>query len=275
MSDKREIKSYSTAFLMSLAVHALVLLLIIVFSKASLNAHKIAVIDLTLMDPITAGAEVSDDKKTSAVYEPKTKHQKASLEDVKPVQEQKSVEVEEEKTVAEVETTQDYEKAQFGEQLPAKETVSLAQDSEHSSVSEEQAGSERAGTLLSSARETTEGSLGEEGESVLNTERPFPGVTGTEGVLGGYLKSHLLYIKDIIQKNISYPDTARRNGWMGKVKVSFVIENNGRAKDIKVIQSSGFRILDKSAKEAVYRSSPFPHPPAEARIIIPILYTLH
>jgi protein TonB len=117
--------------------------------------------------------------------------------------------------------------------------------------------------------------LGEEDESVLNTERPFPGVTGTEGVLGGYLKSHLLYIKDIIQKNITYPDTARRNGWMGKVKVSFVIKNNGRAKDIKVIQSSGFRILDKSAKEAVSRSSPFPHPPAEARIIIPILYTLH
>jgi protein TonB len=271
MSDKREIKSYSTAFLMSLAVHTLLLLLIIIFSKASFDAHKIVVIDLTLMEPVTAEAGVSGDKKTSALYVPKTKYQK---EEVEPVIEQKKQEAKEEKAETGVQVTQDHETPQVDEQVPAVKTVSLVQDAKQYFVSEDQGGSKRAGTLLSSARETAEGSLGEKGESAKNTEKPSHGVIAAEDVLGGYLKSHLSYIKDIIQKNITYPETARREGWMGRVTISFVIANNGGAKDIKVIQSSGFRILDKSAKEAVSRSSPFPHPPAEARIIIPILYTL-
>jgi protein TonB len=91
----------------------------------------------------------------------------------------------------------------------------------------------------------------------------------------GYIGSHLSYIKEMIQKNITYPDIARRNGWTGKVKISFIIAYNGYAKNIKVMQSSGFKILDKNATEAVKHSSPFPEPPVEARIIIPILYELN
>lgn len=276
MSYKREIKTYSAAFLMSLAVHALVLLLIIIFSKASLNAHRIVVIDLTLMDPVTAGAAVAGDKKSIAVHVPKTKHQKAEVEDVEPLIGQKEQGAKEEKAETEVKVTHDHETPQVDEQIPTVKTVSLLQDTKQNFVSEDQGRSKRAGTLLSSARETAGTSLKEKGGSGTNAKQAFgKGNGNTEGVMKGYLKSHLSYIKDMIQKNISYPDTARREGWMGRVTVSFVIAYNGYAKDIKVIKSSGFRILDKSAKEAVSRSSPFPHPPAEARIIIPILYTLH
>jgi hypothetical protein len=48
----------------------------------------------------------------------------------------------------------------------------------------------------------------------------------------------------------------------------------GSAKDIKVMRSSGVDVLDKSAIEAVENASPFPKPPIEAQIIIPIVYRL-
>jgi protein TonB len=257
---------------MSLAVHALILLLIVIFSKASFNKNKIVVIDLTLMDPVTAEAGVSGDKKVNDVYEQTTKYQKAAIEEVKPVIEQKKQEAKEEKA----ETGEDHETPLVDEQIPAVKTVSLVQNTKQNFASEDQRGSKRAGTLLSHAREIAGTSLKEKGGPGTNAKQAVGNSTGNNGgVIKGYLKAHLSYIKDIIQKNITYPDTARREGWMGKVTVSFVIAYNGYAKDIKVLQSSGFRILDKSAKEAVSRSSPFPHPPVEARIIIPILYELH
>jgi protein TonB len=87
-----------------------------------------------------------------------------------------------------------------------------------------------------------------------------------------YLKENFAYIRDLIQKNATYPRQARQMGWEGKVIVSFIITSGGRAKDIRVMQSSHIDILDKSAIEAVTKASPFPKPPAEAQIIIPISY---
>lgn len=90
-----------------------------------------------------------------------------------------------------------------------------------------------------------------------------------------YLRESFSYIKDRIQKKITYPRLARQMGWEGKVTISFFISTNGFAKDVKVKQSSGFNVLDKSAIEAVIGASPFPEPPVEAQIIIPITYKLN
>lgn len=261
------------ALLISLAIHTLLLLLIINFSRDSFHAHKIFVIDLTLMEPVTAGAE-SCENKESAIYETQTTHQKASPEDVIPVKELKTEEAKEEITKTEVKITQVYENIHVDEKVPEVKTVSFVQNIEQGSVSGVQGMCELTDTFLSIATGNT-GKILEEGGTATNRQQNSRGGTGSKGVLGRYLKSHLSYIKDIIQKNITYPDIARRKGWMGKVIVSFSIPYNGYAKEIKVIQSSGFKILDKSAEEAVRRSSPFPYPPAEARIILPILYELH
>ena len=59
------------------------------------------------------------------------------------------------------------------------------------------------------------------------------------------------YIRDAIMKNIRYPDEAMRLGIEGKVLLSFVVLENGRTGRIEVIGSSGSRLLDQSAKEAV------------------------
>jgi periplasmic protein TonB len=89
-----------------------------------------------------------------------------------------------------------------------------------------------------------------------------------------YLRKNFSYIRDLIQKNVIYPPLARRMGWEGKVTVSFVIFSDGRVSDIKVKESSGRAILDNSAIETVRKASPFPVPPTEAQIMVPILYKL-
>lgn len=89
-----------------------------------------------------------------------------------------------------------------------------------------------------------------------------------------YLKEHFFFIRDIIIKNLSYPSTARRMGWEGKVLVSFVINNDGFVSDIKIVESSGFGILDKNAVETVKKASPFPRPPVRAELVMPVVYEL-
>ena len=60
-----------------------------------------------------------------------------------------------------------------------------------------------------------------------------------------YLKDHFAYIRDKILRNISYPDSARRMGWQGKVLLSFIISADGSVSEFKIIQGSGFPILDQ------------------------------
>lgn len=89
-----------------------------------------------------------------------------------------------------------------------------------------------------------------------------------------YLKENFSYIRDAIQKKISYPGIARQMGWEGKVVVSFIVCSDGHARDIKVKEGSGIELLDKNAIETVKKASPFPRPPVEAQLLIPIKYSL-
>jgi len=90
-----------------------------------------------------------------------------------------------------------------------------------------------------------------------------------------YVKAHFAYIKDLIHKHIMYPAQAKQMGWEGKVITSFIVSSEGYAKDVKISKSSGYPILDENAVKAIKNASPFPKPPVEAQIIIPILYRLN
>ena len=90
-----------------------------------------------------------------------------------------------------------------------------------------------------------------------------------------YLAEHFAFIRDKILQRVTYPPLARRMGWQGKVVLSFVINPNGTIKEPLVAQGSGHEILDQSALEALKGSTPFPQPPVEARITIPIAYKLN
>lgn len=95
-----------------------------------------------------------------------------------------------------------------------------------------------------------------------------------EQLRAGYLKEHFAYIKDIIQRNISYPPRARRMGWSGRVVVSFVIDEQGRTSNERILESSGFDLLDCNVIETVREVTPFPRPPVKAELRVPIIYRL-
>lgn len=115
------------------------------------------------------------------------------------------------------------------------------------------------------------------------------GGTGKDGMGGGqgkgaglskkadvdrYLREHYQYIRDLIVKNLVYPSMARKMGWEGRVTVSFVISESGRAGSLKVVQSSGYSILDDNVIDTIKEVQPFPRPPAPAQLSIPIKYNL-
>lgn len=89
-----------------------------------------------------------------------------------------------------------------------------------------------------------------------------------------YIKAHFLYIKEDIEKNITYPRLARKMGWEGKVVVSFVITEDGMVIDVKIVESSGFSLLDNNAVKTIKTTAPFPKPPVRAEMILPITYRL-
>ncbi|MFH0787631.1 MAG: energy transducer TonB [Pseudomonadota bacterium] len=98
--------------------------------------------------------------------------------------------------------------------------------------------------------------------------------TGKDLAKNKYLKEHFTYIRDKILGNIRYPVMARRLGWQGRVLLSFVITLDGSIKEAKIMQGSGFEVLDKNVLETVKDTAPFPTPPVEARLVIPITYRL-
>ncbi len=75
------------------------------------------------------------------------------------------------------------------------------------------------------------------------------------------ISSYLMLINERIKRNVKYPFIAKKNGIEGKVIVQFKILKDGKVRNIKIIKSSGFDILDKYAIKAILSSVPFPHLP--------------
>jgi protein TonB len=91
----------------------------------------------------------------------------------------------------------------------------------------------------------------------------------------GFLRERLSVISNIVQRSINYPPIARRMGWEGKVLVSFVLEPNGDIRDLKVLKSSGYEVLDKEALDSIRRSyKDFPKPPVSVVVKLPINFRL-
>ena len=62
-------------------------------------------------------------------------------------------------------------------------------------------------------------------------------------------------IKKAIQTNLIYPEIAKQNGYNGKVKLSFDIDSTRIPKNIKIIKSSSYSILDKNAIYTVKKAA--------------------
>jgi protein TonB len=89
-----------------------------------------------------------------------------------------------------------------------------------------------------------------------------------------YINEHFLYIKKIIQQNLTYPHAAKRAGLSGVVTVTFMVLENGRVDHINILKSSGHSVLDSNAIKTIQDVSPFPKPPVKALLQMPIVYQL-
>ena len=65
------------------------------------------------------------------------------------------------------------------------------------------------------------------------------------------------FIADTINRRFKdrYPDRARRMGWEGEVRVSFVISEDGAVYDVEVVNSSGRNIFDDHAREILAKTT--------------------
>lgn len=64
-------------------------------------------------------------------------------------------------------------------------------------------------------------------------------------------------IKFQIQKNKYYPEIAKKLGIEGKVGISFDLLKDGQVEDIRILESSGNKILDSEAVNTIKKCIPF------------------
>ena len=115
-------------------------------------------------------------------------------------------------------------------------------------------------------------------KSVENPSRPTASLTDESRRVAleeSFLTERLSVISNIVQRRINYPPIARRMGWEGRVLIGFVLEPNGDIRDLKVLKSCGYEVLDKEALDAIRRSyKDFPKPPVSVVVKLPITFRL-
>ncbi|SDC93247.1 outer membrane transport energization protein TonB [Desulfurella multipotens] len=87
-------------------------------------------------------------------------------------------------------------------------------------------------------------------------------------------KEDYAFLRKLIEEHLKYPYLARRNSYEGTVVISFIIDN-GIIKDIEIVKSSGYSILDKSAIEAIKKIEPLVKLDKNVKIVIPINFKLN
>jgi len=90
-----------------------------------------------------------------------------------------------------------------------------------------------------------------------------------------FLNAHLGEIRGQLLQNFKYPKMAQKLKMQGEVKVSFSLSSEGSVDNIKVVESSGFNILDEDAVALIQKTaSTFPKPSKSVRITVPLSYVL-
>ena len=105
-------------------------------------------------------------------------------------------------------------------------------------------------------------------------------VAGERGGLGGdsYRMVQAALRKALLTR-FDYPLLARRKGWEGRVRVAVVVEPDGGLKDMHVVQSSGYQVLDQAALEDLREVGQLPEANVwlagkALAVVLPIQYRL-
>ena len=99
-------------------------------------------------------------------------------------------------------------------------------------------------------------------------------ISGSSGGEGGNGQHDYGYVREIVMKHLKYPEKARRMGLEGRVIMSFIITESGLARDIKVVESSGFQMLDDAASDAISRVNLSRSDPHRLIVHLPVEFRL-
>ena len=80
------------------------------------------------------------------------------------------------------------------------------------------------------------------------------------------LKNYLYSIRKKIEKNKNYPIIARKMGLEGITCVEFALDKVGRVISIKILKTSGTKILDRAAITSIKQAQPFFHIPKQLNL---------
>ena len=89
-----------------------------------------------------------------------------------------------------------------------------------------------------------------------------------------FVRNNFAHIRELIVANLTFPAIARKMGWTGKIVVMFTLTMEGEAEDIVIVSGSEHEVLNKNVIAAIRRTAPFPKPPTQAELVLPISYTL-
>ena len=250
-------KHQSKALILSIILHLSLLLVLLGFNKSVISPPNILMVDFTLkpessrsMAIVTASrpASFKEVEEQRPIYENNTKNESVLYD---------------QGTVEEI-------TSQSSEQTAALDhALSEMAYKDDNEVSDNAPFSNHENAAPSSLSHEINTDISAKNISPVLQQHP---ISGTQS---HYMMNNFTYIRDMIQRKLMYPKIAREMGWEGKVAVSFFIASNGLAREIKIATSSGKESLDKNALMAVQKASPFPKPPVEAYIKIPIVYRLH
>jgi len=91
-----------------------------------------------------------------------------------------------------------------------------------------------------------------------------------------FINEHLGEIRGLLLQNLKYPKMAQKLKMQGEVRIAFSLGSDGSVEDIKIIESSGFDLLDEDARTLIEKTaSRFPKPSKSVRISVPLSYVLH
>ena len=80
-----------------------------------------------------------------------------------------------------------------------------------------------------------------------NSDITEPGVPATSTASSRLQQS----LSEALESYFHYPRLARKRGWQGTVEIGLNIATNGELSNIRVIQSSGYRVLDRAAVKSL------------------------
>lgn len=73
-------------------------------------------------------------------------------------------------------------------------------------------------------------------------------------------------VRQRIARARHYPRIARRRGMEGQPVIDFTLDKRGRLTKVDLAQTSGYRLLDRAALEAVHNGAPYPEIPPPLKI---------